>query len=79
MNMDDIRKMLDRALAERMRISEEELFGSGFFRPFSQQQGPPRYGFSGFRDGQNRMAFPDDGKTITLGKDDYRVVEEGEG
>jgi len=34
-----------------------------------------RYGFSGFRDGQGRMAFPDDGKTITLSKDDCKVVK----
>ena len=36
------------------------------------------YGFSGFKgpEDKSKMKFPDDGKTITLDKDDCRVVEE---
>ncbi len=89
MNFDDIRKNLDKIIAERLKFHEDALFGQlrqGQQDAFRAQEEARRrmhddraqafaFGFSGFRDGQGRMAFPDDGKTITLGKDDYRVLE----
>lgn len=67
MNFDDILKTINRLTAERFMREQERLF--------TQQQGPPRYGFSGFRNADNRLTFPDDGKTITLTKKDYKVIK----
>lgn len=84
MNFDDIRKNLDKIIAQRLKLHEDELFGqlqqASMFA--AQQEGRAR-GFN-MGPGDVKKAYDeymreDDVKTITLTKDDYRVVEEEEG
>lgn len=74
MTYDDIMERINKILAERMRIQEDTLFGWGW----RQQQQAYRVS-QAMRAKPSDYRPPDDGKTITLGKDDYRVVEEEEG